>query len=328
MEPEQLSLDLGPGPFCAGCLHRIPCGAAELPEACQPGWESPRRGGVNVLHPSNPATDAHISEVGGVGFDDVTLDRQPSIRLPVVMHQLRPLRGLRGQLDDEVYTAGLEVVRGSVVWPATRFRTFVGLRASQRVGLTLFGDDGYLEAVWPRRLTLVTAIAGAGYDFCVTPSYSNYLDRPRTEFLFNIKRSLAFFALLTHYGVPAVPRVAWIIEHDVRRIATWIQQNPGIHTVALDLSSSTHRDWARELRLFELFDRITGRRLAYFVHGPSTTARCTDLFRIADPNRVCISNSRAIVQPAERGTPFRDRLAAGRCVVESAALAASTLIAV
>lgn len=314
----QLRLALGPGPPCEGCGLRTVCGAAELDEACHPGWGAPQQGGVNVLHPGNPETWEYLTEIGGPGFDDVVARPQPHLELPDFSHRIRVRRALDGHLHDPLYLAGPEVVDRSRLVSRDELRALTGLGSGQSVGLILFGKDKVLERLWARRFLLVPAIARAGYDFCVPPSYSNYLDRPRPEFLFNTKRSLEFFQLLQIHSVPTMPRVAWIIDHDARRFADWVNANPAISAVALDLSDSSRAGWQRELRLLHRFDRLTGSSISYLIHGPSVTDRCADLYNLLGLARVHLTNARAMARPPTLGMLYGSRFARERRQVESA----------
>jgi hypothetical protein len=323
MFDRQLRFWLGPGPLCHTCSLLAICGAAELDDACRPDWGDPEHGGVNALHPKDPDTWAHLEEVGGAGFDDIVAQPQAAIELPPFGHRIRPRSVLRGQLSDPVYYAGPEVVRKSAVTSCHELRQLVGLSDAQQVGLVLFGGDKRLEMLWAWRLVHVPRIAAAGYAPCVPPSYSNYLDRPRTEFLVNAKRSLAYFALLQTHGVPTMPRVAWIIEHDARRFATWVNANPAVEWVALDVACTSVPGWRREMRLLALFDRLTNRRLRYLIHGPAVRRRCVDLYRLIGPDRVHLTNTRAAsMKPTVDGASFGDRFASEREVIESARLQA------
>lgn len=314
----QLRLAVGIGPACDGCALREVCGAAELDEACHAGWGEPARGGVNALHPWNPDTWEYFLEVGGADFDDIAARRQPKIELPVFTHRIRPRRALRGQLDEPVYLVGPDAVNRRRVLSCQRFRELTGLSAGQRVGLILFGKDKTLERLWARRLMLIPEIAKAGYDFCVPPSYSNYTDRPRPEFLYNAKRALEFFSLLQMHGVPAIPRVAWLIEYDARRFARWVNTNPAIEQIALDLSGSSRSGWLRELRLLSIFDQLTDQRLSYLVHGPSVAQRCLDLYQLLGVDRVHLTNTRAIARPPGPGMTYAQRFAREREQIDDA----------
>jgi hypothetical protein len=61
-----------------------------------------------------------------------------------------------------------------------------------------------------------------------------------------------------------------LIEYDARRFARWVNTNPAIEQIALDLSGSSRSGWLRELRLLSIFDRLTDQRLSYLIHGPSS----------------------------------------------------------
>jgi hypothetical protein len=320
----QLELQLGPGPLCGNCPLVIACGASERPEACQPGWGDPASGGVNVLHPRNPDTWSYLEEINGARFDDVRVGDRSALPLPAFMHQIRPVRALRGWLADGAYTVGpWKTIDQRAVMSCSEFREIVGIGPEQRVGLVLFGQDAILERMWERRLLLAPQIARANYDFCVAPSFSNYLGRPRPEYLYNAKRSLHFFDLLQTHGVTAIPRVAWLIDPDVARFAAWVEANPKLKLVALDLSSSSPSHWRREIEHLRTFDVMTQHRLSYFVHGPSRKGRFLDLYRLLDPERLHLSNSRAIAaRPARADMNYGERLATEQALVAAATRAA------
>jgi hypothetical protein len=296
-----------------------PCGASDLADvACHPVWGHRQRGGVNALHPRNPDTWEHLREVGGVEFDDVIARRQLPIALPPFVQLVRPRKVLRDQLADSVYVVGPGVAARKRIPDCDTLRKLTRLRPHQRLGLLLFGQDRLLEWLWPRRADVADQIAAAGFDFCVSPSYSNYTGRPRPEFLFNVKRALVFFQLLQSRGIPTIARAAWVIERDVERFAKWTLANPAIESIALDLASSSARHWARELELLRLFDDSTGRCLSYLIHGPSVIHRCVDLYRLIEPGRICISNSRGIARPALAGTPYAERFATEKEIIDAA----------
>jgi hypothetical protein len=314
-----MALALGDGPLCANCAYRRPCGAARLPEACRPTWGARTYGGVNALHPLNPDTAAHLAEVGGPEFSDIAVRPQPDLALPALVHQIRLRTALRGELGGTTYAIGPQAAWSRRrVKSAEHVRSVTGLRPDQKLGLVLFGRDRLLEELWPRRVPVARAIASAGFDFCVPPSFANYGNRPRTEYLFNVRRSLVFFGLLQDRGVHAIPRLAWLFPHDVERFAAWANENLAVRLVALDIASSSAHDWRKELELLVLFDRLTGCRLAYVLHGPSVIERCVDLYRALGTTRVHIANSRAIARPAIAGTSFRERLQTEQQVVDAA----------
>ncbi len=110
------------------------------------------------------------------------------------------------------------------------------MKQDQRLIVLLFDDDELLESMWTRGATLIRELVDAGFDALITPSFSTYTPRPRTDFLINAKRSLLYFKALQIAGANAIPRIAWTISHDARRIADWTRANPSVEMVALDLS--------------------------------------------------------------------------------------------
>jgi hypothetical protein len=152
---------------------------------------------------------------------------------------------------------------------ADDLREILDLRADQRIALTLFGADLLMELLWAGRRRIVSQVAEAGYDLVAAPSFSARISHPPAEFLFNLERSLVFFSMLQWAGVPSLPRVAWLCEADVDRLARWSVSRAHLTHVALDLAVKRPEEWRRQVALLGRFDSLTGARLGFLVHGPS-----------------------------------------------------------
>jgi Domain of unknown function (DUF4417) len=263
-------------------------------------------------------------------FDDVVARPTPRLELPPYTAQIRYRTSLRGHLEEPVYfIRATEVIKSEGVTSAAEIRRALGLRRNQQLIVLLFDKDELIESMWTRGATLVRELVDAGYDAVVSPSFSTYTPRPRTDFLINAKRSLIYFEALQIAGAYAIPRVAWIISHDARRMALWARGNPSVETVAIDLSTyRSPADWRKEVEGLEIFDSMTEERISYLVNGPSTQERCEQLFEITGLDRVRITNATTQVQvPAKRlrstedqtGPTFKARLAVQRGVVDTAA---------
>jgi hypothetical protein len=197
----------------------------------------------------------------------------------------------------------------------------LGLQPDQHIWLVLFDKDPILERLWNESSVLLHEIADAQYDAVVAPSYSIWLPRPRTELLYNLKRSLIVFHALQQLHVPAIPRVAWVIEHDARRGARWAT-NPLLNVVAVDLMTfRTSADWRRQMDGLALFDRLTGENLRYLINGPSTLDRVADVYCSVSAGRVCITNATLAppgqdddeaMHPGQLEIPLSGRYAVGR----------------
>lgn len=339
MQEEPLRLfERGPGALCGGCPWFGPCGAAETDDACQPQWGIPELGGEHVLHPSLPWTREYLEAVHGPDFAGVCAETVELPQLPNYLPQIRRRSSLRGFLDETIYGVRAKEVIGRRrnVLPAATLRASVGLAPEQKLALLLFDQDEILERLWNEGAKLIPQIAEAAYDLVVSPSYSTWAPRPRTEFLYNAKRSLIVFQALQMKGVSAVPRVTWAIEHDVRRFARWLRANPAAELVALDLSTyRSPQDWCRQLDGLALLDRLTRRHLVYLINGPSTVERCAEIYCTVPERRVRFTNS-TIAAPAAKGEPRqlqlvgRDRTGPtfrGRCVAQREMIRAATRLA-
>lgn len=306
MSPAQLAMDVGVGPYCAGCALRGPCGQADTPRACQPIFGNPRYGGLNVLHPARHDTARYFAEVHGPEFDDVRVkpgDRVPD--LPLTMPRLYPLSSLRGLLEGPFYAIGADkaIFARKVMLRADDLRDVVDIWGNQGLALMLYGEDPHMEELWRRRHDLIPEIAAAEYDFVSPPSFSARINQPPPEYLFNIKRSLIFFELLQEHGVPSAPRLAFLSEHDVRRVAAWCDHQEALDLITMDLAIKVHGEWRRQLELLRLFDALTGKRLTYLIHGPAAPARVLAVFAVLG-SRARLTGTRAISRPWQSPSDF------------------------
>ena len=315
--------DRGFGSLCEGCDWFDDCGGAATDFACSPWRGIVEPGGESVLHPTQARTSHYLAAVGGPSFN-VPILRQALPALPPYLPQVRRRSALHGWLNERIYAVRAKDVVGerAHVLRAAEFRETVGLSADQQLVLLLFDRDPILERLWEQSTRLLPEIAEAEYDAVVAPSYSIWLPRPRTEFLYNVKRSIVIFRALQQMKVPVIPRMAWVIEHDVRRFAEWAA-DPALEIVSLDLMTfRSDSDWRRQLDGLALFDRLTGRRLRYLVNGPTTVERYADLYNSVPPRRLSITNATMAApfsaneqdeqEHAQLAIPMSGRYGAGR----------------
>lgn len=286
--------DPGPGIYCRDCPWQEPCGAANTEIACAPNRDRGAVGGLEVIHPARPDVRRYLDTVAGPDFLTEVARPIAVPPLPRYLPQLHNRTALRGFLSEPTYAVRGGVVVGTRRQPltASRLRGLVGLRPEQRLVLLLFDDDRLLERVWDELPLLAPALAVAGYDLIVAPSYSCWFGRARTEHMYNLKRSLRVLTALQGLGAPAIPRIGWVTVHDVERAAEWIDANPGVKAVGVDLATfRTDAGWAAQVEGLDLLDRLTEHRLSYVINGPSEVDRCVALFAAVSPDRVCLTNA-------------------------------------
>jgi hypothetical protein len=295
--PGQLVLDVDLRHYCGACPLEVVCGGRDL-LPCQPRFGDPGYGGPNVLHPARPDLGDYLDEVGGGDLGDVEVRPQELPVPPVLTPRVRARRALRGQLDRDFYAVGPDqvVVGRRSVLAADDLREMLDLRPDQRLALTLFGADPTMEILWAGRRRIITEIAEAGYDLVAPPSFSARINHPPAEFVYNLKRSLVYFSMLQWAGVPAVPRLAWLCEGDVDRVATWCAAQTHLQMVALDLAVKQREEWVRQVALLRRFDLVTGGRLRFLIHGPAVGHRIEELSGILG-GRVHLTGSGAIARP-------------------------------
>jgi hypothetical protein len=319
--------DVGVGSLCPACPALPVCDLARTDHACTPRWGSDRVGGEHVLHPAKADTPAFFKAVDGPGFSTVRALPFPRLEVPPYLPQIRMRRGLRGFLDESIYgvRAGV-VIRSNSVLAASALKSHVGLPIQAKIVLLLFDADAVIERLYRNAKTMLPVLANAGYDLVVAPSYSCWWPRPRTDHIYNLKRSLWVFGALQKYGIPAVPRVAWGAREDVKRFAAWVQDNTSLDTVGVDLMTyRTTRWWQGQMDGLRLFDHDTGKHLRYLVNGPSELQRFIDIYDAIAPERTTVTNLAIARPPRGRasgtehwpsiGRQFREEIARDRSLL-------------
>jgi hypothetical protein len=294
--------------MCSDCLASDVCGGQRTAQACREPDAEPYPGGPNLLHPYSSEFAEWVRREG-LAFDDIHAQHVDVPQLPLYLPQIENSKALAGQLNDCAYALRpSHVVRQDRIVSAAEIRERLGLDKTQALVLLLFDADELLEELFDPRMIL--RIAGAGYDLVAAPSYSAWVPRPRPELLVNARRSLAYYQALLDAGVPAIPRFLWEIEHDVDRVAAWINDNPTATTVALDFQTyRSSRDWSHQMEGLAQFDSATGRHLSYLINGPTTAGRFATLLAIIEPKRLRITNSTTQIalrssRTAPRGLPL------------------------
>lgn len=319
------------GSLCEECPFLDVCGADRTDRACREQQRAEDPGGIHALHPRSPGLSLRVSHVGGLAFDEVEAKPVAPLQLPAYIPQLRLDCGRLGHLDAGWYAVRPNaVLRRGRILPASEVRRKLGLRDGQKLMLLLFDRDKILERLFDPAMIL--SIAEARYDAVVSPSYSAWSPRPRTETLFNAKRSLVYFAAMQLVDVPSVARVVWEVERDVQRYATWAERNPAVRLVAIDLQTyRSNRDFGHQMDGLLRFDALTAGRLSYLVNGPTVAARIKALFETVPGRRLHLTNATAhlglrerrgkpgLAEVADRAERFARQTALGEAVVACAA---------
>jgi hypothetical protein len=320
----QLRLFDPEGAWCHGCILRAYCGSETTEQVCPPKFEPAGTAGPELLHPARPDFEYEFEQIGGLGFGDIVACPQTLPRLGPYLPQVRWLSSLRNEaLAPPIVAVRLnEVTSHHRIRSADELRGHVGLPASTAVVLLLFAKDVKLEAFSSRGAAL-DEIATGGYEAATTPSYSVWVPGRRPNNLLSLSRSMRTVEALQARGVPTIPRVAWVEPLDAARFADWLNTNPFVDVVSIDLMGYQKRDFERHTALLATFDKLTGERLRYLVNALTSFDRIRETYLAVSPDRITVTDAtlRRLPRIGANGRPqrgFRARVRASEDACERA----------
>jgi hypothetical protein len=146
---------------------------------------------------------------------------------------------------------------------------------AQLLVLTGVAPDQLLAAAWPH---LARGLSAAGFDLIVAPAWSIYLDDPRQEHLFAIRKSIQAAVALARRQ-PVVPTLHWYRRHDLDRQLRWARHCRA-RALAIDCSTQPGRRHWLEVRAAMAYMRAALPGVELHVQGPATKERLHDLARL------------------------------------------------
>jgi hypothetical protein len=211
--------------------------------------------------------------------------------LPGYIPQCRWKKDLVGRLEGPIYALRPKaILRQNGIKSAEEVRKHFQLRSTQQLVVLLFDHDPYLERFFDRQT--MGELAAAGYDLVISASFSVWSPRPRMHQLYNLVRSLALCVALQRQDVPAVPRVDWLIDYDIAKWASWLNQNRSVRLVAVDAQTSKQsRSWDQLVAGLNVLDRETGGRLHYLINGPTVEPRWAEIYAATSSARVTFTDA-------------------------------------
>lgn len=168
----------------------------------------------------------------------------------------------------------------------------LGVTNKPRLVVSTHQGDETLEAVWANRYEFVQALADAGYDLVLSPSYSTWDHLPRLEHRYQIARSLRMYEMLVDAGIPSIPNVGWYLRRDIADWATALMAEPNLWAFSVDLQTlQSDEKWDWGLRgLKHLAERI-GPGWEVVVNGVGRSDRIQELKAVF--GHVHVINARA-----------------------------------
>ena len=236
------------------------------PDMCQQCPVAPQFGGLcpgagsefacepNTLNPAHPHFAELIGELGGLEFDLTRARAQPRICLPSAIPQIDGM-GIGRSLG-----MPWKAVRLSDFWKRTRrsnasdLHEALGVDPKTKILLLLNAKDDELDKnVWHPRHQFLRSLERWRPDAVAGPSYSVWLRDSFIESEYSIVKSLRFFGLLQEHRIPAIPNIYWNDEGQRMRCARWLNDNPEVELITVDLeamSQALEATYIRELHAF------------------------------------------------------------------------------
>lgn len=262
-------------------------------QACPPTFRADARAGIEALHPMRCDFDVSFDVVGGVGFDDVVALPQA----PMTWSSYLPQISWNGSLRNQGIAAprlGIkigDVMRHGRIRTAEEVREHMGIPEATEIVLLLFDRDDVLEQFADGADSFLRQAAEGRYVTVAAPSYSLWTPQRRPDNLLSLRRSMLFFREFQALGAQVLPRVGWVERIDMERFAEWINTNPGVSHVAIDLMTYRGEDFSRHIGLMVEFDALTHERLHYLVNGVGATNHIAALYFASSTTRVTVTDA-------------------------------------
>jgi len=173
-----------------------------------------------------------------------------------------------------------EIVSGDKLLTPADVRRRMGVPAGTKLLLLAYGKDRLIENIWPHKSEVLRRLAALGFDLVTSINYSIWDIHPHPEKIFNVKRSLVIYEEMQSLGMPAIPHVYWYSYKSMVMWADWLNENTGVHGIAMDVQTLKAEDWACFADELRQFVSLLNRPLHFVITGPVAASRITELREI------------------------------------------------
>ena len=271
---------------CAACPEVKVCGGLNLGTApfdcldyCCGGLES-----CDIVCRRKPRDFVRRArEVGWFGLDDVPRSTAvvskalPQV-VPIVYHGGSRVGAFREPIVSLPLYGFVERGSGSV-----RFGAMDAVAAKYRIDpgarllLTGTAQDGPVERWWgmsERRIEIIRGLRGLGVEMVTTPNFSLFVDRPRWDDLYSMKRIALCHEEFLREGVRAALHVNARTESDWERWTEYVAARDEVRDIAYEFATGAGRAGRIEWHLTHLMGlrREVGRKLHLTVRATPVEA--------------------------------------------------------
>tara|TARA_R110002111_G_scaffold100976_6_gene156481 strand:- start:41214 stop:42299 length:1086 start_codon:yes stop_codon:yes gene_type:complete len=197
--------------------------------------------------PYKPADfEQRMREIGGLHVNDIPPLYQNPISLPAYVPMIHHASRRSTNLKAEVVALDPYKIFGqrdggykSLANDGETLRRIFKLMPNSKIILRGTAEDRFLENYWSFRKTdhVAEQIAALGISLFIGPNYSQFLDVPRTDCIYNRKRQLICLAELSEKGISVAPHLSATMPPDWTFWANFLRSNDNIHHVAINFQT-------------------------------------------------------------------------------------------
>lgn len=237
-------------------------------------------GDCDNVCPNHPDYARKVREIGGYNDHRIGPMQQRDVRLPVYVPLVHHGYSRISQLNIEAVAICpynfLKLSNGRYL-PKVKDRASLcqKFRIADNTKLILCGTakDKPLERYWShrRREKTMDVIAEISPDLYIAPNFSMFLDVPRPDNLFNIKRQLLCISELSAAGVSVVPHISATMPHDWNNWGSFLNEHDDIEHIAFNFQTGYSKPHLGKeaLALLAQLQQDLGRELSLIMVGGS-----------------------------------------------------------
>jgi hypothetical protein len=290
---------------CGSCLDRHHCGGMQVSAPyfdCLAHCACPDRMKCQLVCMNKSTYARRIHEVRGFGLDDIE-KRDPiaTVTLPNFSHLLFTHPKIEQRIQLPVAALPLSKVfnrsgrRGTAL---TREEVEARFKLHPGTPLILSGveQDHNIEKLWGvqiGRREMLAGIRAIDPLIVTTPNYSVFLDVPRHDAMYNLKRIVLAWSELHDAGLRTALHLNAVTDHDYRRMAEFLAFHTEINAVSVEYETGAANNDQGEyhsVQLGQLIQRV-GRSLHLVFRG---STRWLPSLRLSFPNITVINGAASI----------------------------------
>ncbi|WP_417398217.1 hypothetical protein [Gimesia chilikensis] len=263
--------------------------------------------------PYKPADfQMRMREIGGLRFDDIRPLYQTSISLPSYIPMIHHASRRSKQLNTDTIALDPYKIFGqreghykSLADDGETLRRTFKLNPNSKIILRGTAMDPFLENYWSfRKIDDVAGqIAALGISLFIGPNYSQFLDVPRTDCIYNRKRQLLCLAELSEKGVSVAPHLSATMPPDWTFWENFLCSNENIQHVAINFQTGNknRKEGLKVIDRIRKLQNTVGRQISLIPIGGTqfidVIAQYFESFALIDSEPFFKSISRKLFKP-------------------------------